>query len=459
MDKKLELKDYLEIILRRKWFFIIPFIVIIMVAAGYARWAPNIYKASTLILVEQPQLSTSYYQPTVAESSRPETMEDRLLTFEPQIMSRTFLETIVKEFDFLAEPKKNPSPGSVIQSLRKRITIQVAGTEAFNISFEDRDPVMAMKIVNRLTTLFIERNLQQREELSLETISFFDRELERLKNLLKEQERKVSEFRASHFGMLPEDLNLGVRGAAPADITEGDDLLMLYSLLRQLRLKYTDEHPEIVRLKAKIAEAGRERNNMKGTTTLEARSSRADAETQSGPEKNRLQVEQQLTELTRGYEVTKTEYQSLLNKRLQAELATSMERKQQGKRFQVLDEAKIPESPIRPNRLTILLIGLVSAMTAGVGLVTVIERLDTSFYEIDDLEAFTELPVIANISKITEKRTFYTMVAKFTKLPVIANISKITKKFFLMLEELSERILSLIASISSNIAKKKKGRN
>jgi len=59
-------------------------------------------------------------------------------------------------------------------------------------------------------------------------------------------------------------------------------------------------------------------------------------------------IEQQLKELTRGYTVTKKEYQSLLDKKLQAELAANMEREQKGEQFKILDPAKLPEKPYKP---------------------------------------------------------------------------------------------------------------
>jgi uncharacterized protein involved in exopolysaccharide biosynthesis len=433
MDKKLELLDYIEIILRRKWFFIIPFVIISLVVGAYAMWAPRIYQASTFILVEQQQreMPTTYYvQPTVTE-----TMQDQLRTIERQIMSTTFLETIVKEFNFLAEPGGKPSLESWIESLKNRIKVKVdtnSETQAavsFSISFEDRDPVMAMKIANRLTTLFIERNLQQREEVAQATITFLDGELERTHRLLREQERKVSEFRTSHLNMLSGDLSPGVGGTTPTSIADSDNLVMLYSLLRQLRLKYTDDHPEIVSLKAKIAEVETNKGKLGARASLDAQSRQGDAEI--------YQPDQQLKELTSAYEATQREYQSLLDKRLQAELAANMERKKKGQRFQVLDLARIPQKSFKPDFQKILLVWLLLAMGSGVGLVAVTERFDTSFYKIEDVEEFTKLPVLASI----------------------ANISAKGKTFYMILEELTEGILVVKASISRIIMKMKKRRN
>ena len=234
--------------------------------------------------------------------------------------------------------------------------------------------------------------------------------------------------------------------------------------MKRLRLKYTDEHPEIIRLKARIAEVESSTSNVGGTATADAANI-----TQLKAEDNRLlqdsikeyqrrvemtpKVDQQLRELTRGYEVTLSAYLSLLDKRLQAEMAASMESMQRGERFLILDEAKIPTSPFKPDRQKILLIGLMLAMASGVGLVAVMEYRDTSFYKIEDLERFAELPVIASISKMGEKKTLHEMLEQFTKSPVITSISKMTKNIYHMLKGTTEEIFSSIPKISKMMKK------
>ncbi len=418
MEKKLEIKDYLEIIWRRKWFFIIPFVVITIIAGAYFKWSPRIYEASTTLIVEHADLYRDYVVPTIIETGP----EERFKTLVQQITSRNFLEKIVEEFKLLDKQEQGTSLGSVIDSLKSRIKVRVTGEiviESFNITYEDQDPVMAMKITNQLADLFIERNQQQRENHALKAISFLDKELKRVQSRLNYQERMMTDFRALHFGMLPQSSQV-VTTTLPENLTESDDLVVLYSELRRLRLKYTDEHPEIIRLKAKIAELESKRESTSNagitpTTPIQA-------------EQNQLKVQQQWAELTLKYQTTQTELQSLLDKKHQAELAASMEQTESGYRIQILDEARIPEGPSKPNLQQIILAWLLLGLGAGVGLVAVKERFDTSFYKIEELEEFTELPVVANISKI-KKKTFYKILKKFTELPaVIASSFKMKDK-------------------------------
>ena len=481
MQETLDIKDYLQIALRRKWYFIVPFVLISMAAIAYALYAPNIYRASTLILVEPQKVPSSYVKATVTED-----IESQLRTITEQIMSRSYLEKIINEFDLYPEMRKKLPLQSVIERMRKCIDVRVRKGRVFTVSFEDQNPVIAMKVTNRLASLFIEGNLKVREERAEGTLVFLEKELERVRKLLKQQEKKVSEFRAEHLGVLPEQLEANLRtldrlqlqlqsnGEAlkaaeetrrmlqqqlsqmqtmpmitvdePTSgeevVSESSSLSELKAKLKKLRLRYTEKHPEVVRLKRLIAQMENEEksneaneegsNNEEGSketsaneeplwaSQIEAQLAQLDAElSQLKNERKRLKseikeyerrveitpkVEQQLKELSRGYEVTQKEYQSLLDKKLQAELAANMERKQKGERFKVLDQAKIPERPFKPNRQKIILFGVFLGMAIGGGLVGLVEYLDHSFYKIEDLEQFTSISVIACIPKIKTRK-------------------------------------------------------
>jgi polysaccharide chain length determinant protein (PEP-CTERM system associated) len=114
--------------------------------------------------------------------------------------------------------------------------------------------------------------------------------------------------------------------------------------------------------------------------------------------------EQELTLLTRDYDLMKTNYQSLLDKKIQAQLAENLERKQQGEQFKILDPARLPEKPIKPDRNKIFLIGGMLGLALGVGLTWFRESLDQSFHTVSDVESYLELPVLATIPNLKEER-------------------------------------------------------
>jgi polysaccharide chain length determinant protein (PEP-CTERM system associated) len=114
--------------------------------------------------------------------------------------------------------------------------------------------------------------------------------------------------------------------------------------------------------------------------------------------------EQEIALLTRDYDLLKSNYQSLMDKKIQAKMAGNLERKQQGEQFKILDPARIPEKPVKPDRNKILLIGGVIGLVAGLGLAWFRESMDQSFHAVSEVEDYLGIPVIATIPKLKEEK-------------------------------------------------------
>jgi uncharacterized protein involved in exopolysaccharide biosynthesis len=109
--------------------------------------------------------------------------------------------------------------------------------------------------------------------------------------------------------------------------------------------------------------------------------------------------------LTRDYDLLKANYQSLLDKNIQAKLAESLEIRQQGEQFKVLDPARLPEKPFRPDINKVLLVGALVGLMSGLGLTWLREFLDQSFHSEAELETYLKLPILATIPNLSEERT------------------------------------------------------
>jgi succinoglycan biosynthesis transport protein ExoP len=108
-------------------------------------------------------------------------------------------------------------------------------------------------------------------------------------------------------------------------------------------------------------------------------------------------VEKEYIELTRDYESAKFKYNEIMNKLMEAKVSQGMEESQRGERFTIVDPAQLPEKPYKPNRVAILLIGLVLAAGSGVGLAAVKENLDQSVKTREDLLRLTGARVLSTI--------------------------------------------------------------
>ena len=110
--------------------------------------------------------------------------------------------------------------------------------------------------------------------------------------------------------------------------------------------------------------------------------------------------EQEFKELSRDYESTRELYQSLLKRYEEAQLAESMEQRQKGEQFRVLDPALPHPEPAAPNRVRLLVIALVGSVSIAAAAVMLAEHVDTSFHTVDDLRAFSPVPVLVSIPLI-----------------------------------------------------------
>jgi polysaccharide biosynthesis transport protein len=232
---------------------------------------------------------------------------------------------------------------------------------------------------------------------------------------------------------VPKEVDPGVPAVAvPADATAAS-LAKAQQDLADLRRQYTDKHPDVVRLKAAIvelkrdlAEKGEEASAAPQRPALADASRRpepapalakADAEVaalkaqeqkllqqiaayqrrvESAPER-----EQELQQLSADFERARDLYASLLKRYEDAQLAESMEQSSRGERFRILDQAIPPRAPAAPARTQLLALGLLLACGMGVAAMFVAEQLDGSVHKVADLRAFTAVPVVVSIPRIT----------------------------------------------------------
>src|SRR5919198_5785238 len=112
----LELSDYLEILRRRKWTVLLGLLVGLLGAGLVFLIMPKVYRSSTLILIESQKVPTDYIKPVVVD-----TIEERLITIQQQILSRTLLQKIIEEYNLYADAVKSDPMEEVIDEMRRKI--------------------------------------------------------------------------------------------------------------------------------------------------------------------------------------------------------------------------------------------------------------------------------------------------------------------------------------------------
>ena len=455
---------YLNAIYRQPFMVLCAFVVGVLLTLWAVHTLPNIYRSTTLIMVEPQDVPDAFVRSTVTTR-----LEARLNALSQEVLSRTRLEAIINDFDMFKELRQNVLPREqVVEAMRRRITTQVfVADNAFRISYEDQDPAVAQQVTARLAGLYIDENLKIREEHVSGTTEFLENELEKMKHQIEAQDSRIQKFKQEHLGELPEqrESNLQALGglrvqlqtvSLALDAAKERKLLLsrqvsemravrsgpgqdraemaldprarlrdLQAQLAALRGRYTAEHPDVVSLQRQIEElraqlGGGEAAGAGGRDSflppeLSHGVQVADFEiTRLAAEKERIEKaiieyqqrientfsrEQELLNLTRDYAVTQKQYQTTLDKKLDAQLSQSLERRQKGERFRVLDPASLPELPVRPNRALLRWGGLGASLALALFLPILLAQLDTSFHVVDEL-AVCSLPVLAVVPQV-----------------------------------------------------------
>ena len=454
---------------RRKTLIACVFLVV-FILTGYAALVvlPNIYRSGSLILISPQKVPTSFVTSTVTRE-----LTERMQSIIQEILSRTQLEKIVREFDLYSDAK-GWNLDQRIEKLRKAIKVEYPRPNVLYLSYESISPAKAQQVTSRIVSLFIDQNQQIRQQEAVGTKSFINAEADRLRKELEEQETVVNRYKAAHRYELPDQLDANLRtveqlrrelegstqrlaalqerkGVLQRQLVESDifgaDLwgvssaatlearspdLQLQTKKRELDVllrRYSDKHPDVVRLKKEI-QAFEAEHNISIQENRAAASSAAGANplkqvlgtqiaditaeiqalhTQNERLRGQVAVMKErvdntpirtleLAKISRNYDITLRKFQDLLAKSLESELAENMEKKQKSEQFQILDPAYLPLTPVRPNRPLIIFIGLVVGLAVGFGLAFVWENLiDTSFKGDDDVRAYVTLPVLATI--------------------------------------------------------------
>lgn len=459
-----------NIAIKHRWYLIASFCISMIVGMYFAITLPKMYESSTLILVQPQRVPESYVQSIVNTD-----ISDRINSLSNQILSRTNLERLIEDLKLFNGPEyEKMFMEDRVELLRRRVEVEVMTSrrqaDAFTISYRGKEPEKVMTVVNTLASYFIDQNLKMRENQAIGTSVFLEDELTARRIRLEKVEESLKEYRKTYMGELPEQLEsnlrildrlqeqLGVqqqrlseakihlaslqsmsadnsiigRGRTSQDTAQQPaGLDSLHSQLTEMKTRYTERHPDIIRLKEQIAEleAALDRNSddfhqvainrmspeqrtelVEVTREIETlqndiRNTKEDIKIYTKRIENTPKREQELLSLRRDYQNIQSSYDSLLERKLESEIAVNMERKQKGEQFKILDPAQVSVKPVEPDmrKLFLLFIGL--GLGAGGGIVFLLEFLNASFKGPDEVEKELNLPVLGTIPHIIKPST------------------------------------------------------
>lgn len=290
------LQDYFAVLKKRKVSIILIGISVFVISAAVAFLLPPAYTSSATILIEQQEIPPELVMSTVTSYA-----SERIRTIEAQVMSRLNLLKIVDKFNLYKSKRKFETSEEIVERMRKDAQLRVisAGvvdprsgrpseaTIAFSLSYTGESPATVQRVASELSSLYLNENLRSRTSKAEETSSFFDEEAKRLGELISDLEQQLANFKEKNANLLPElqQLNIQILQRTEKDISSAEVQLQnlkerkiyLQSQLTQIepsnplvqgagmqlaireaeyasaRSRYSEDHPDLQRLKNEIA--------------------------------------------------------------------------------------------------------------------------------------------------------------------------------------------------------------
>jgi protein tyrosine kinase modulator len=258
-----------------------------------------------------------------------------------------------------------------------------------------------------------------------------------------EQQRIYLESMRTEYQAMQESHGGANGNAVPSPIAVADAAIRdLQKQLTDLEAKYTSRHPDVDKVRDQIAGWEQSRKLLEqnpdsapsaeaSAVTIPSTETPAVAEVESRLKATQAEIEnyqseakhlrermadlqsrlnltplreQQLAEVNRNYENSRQNYQSLLQKKLQSELATNLEKRQQGEQFRIIDPPNLPLKPTEPNRLEILTIGWALGLCLGLGVTALLETTDETVHNERNLLESVQVPVLVHVPLLKSHR-------------------------------------------------------
>jgi polysaccharide chain length determinant protein (PEP-CTERM system associated) len=456
------LVDYFGVI-RRRWIYLATVLPAAILIAVYLAFAlPPMYRSSGTILLEEASVPQDLVRTTVTTYA-----EQQIELVQRRVMTLDSLTALVEDFDPYPDndelndrAKARMISRNIAVEKVDPITLEpLLRSSAFSIHYYNPDPDIAVTIANKLVELFLDYNRATRTERAAETYRFLQEQALLVENRVLELEQRLAEFKSRYGDAIPEAqarnwatldrtqrdldllqrqirvaeerkalLELQLSEVSPSLFQEGGswqaELAQLQAELAEAQKRYTDDHPDVRRLRRSIAALSERASALPESqrvvqpdnpeylrlvsqleTTqeeLEALYVSANrARRQIDQYESRLvmapEVERDYRQLSRDHEIAQNQYRDIQNKLGEAALAQTLETEDQGGRFSLIRSPRRPSAPDSPNRVGIILLGVVLGAALSAGLIALKESIDPSIRSTRDLIEITSIKPIGTI--------------------------------------------------------------
>jgi polysaccharide chain length determinant protein (PEP-CTERM system associated) len=475
MDQVLQqILGYAKAAWRRRWWGVVMAWLVCIVGWTWVMMIPDRYEASARVYVD----TQSLLKPLLLGLTVQPNVDQQIKLMTRQLVSRPTLEKVARMTDLDVRAKTPEQTEAMLNGLASKIAIADAGREnLYTISYQDPNADLAKKVVQSLLTIFVETSLGKTRQDISSSARFIEEQLQQYQQKLTDAENALTEFKRKNIGMMPgqggdyyaklsetagllrqaqldqqeatnrrnqlrrqledEEPELNAAAAAVSTHSEIDARIQaLEKQMDQLRLQYTDLHPDIQSTKRLIEKleaqkkidlaggkadpAGAKIQNpvyqqltiaiAEADATVSALGARvAEYQRRYNDLRNASnmipQVEQEYTQLMRNYDVYRQNYDALLKRRESVTMSGEVESKTDTVDFRVIDPPFVPSHPAFPNRPLLLSLVTLGGLVAGIAVAFLLSQLRRTVTDRRVLRELTGLPLLGAVARVETDET------------------------------------------------------
>ena len=432
-------KRYLRLVSKKKYLFVILALLIMTGVVVTSYLLPERYEAKCTVFIEKSVISDLVRGIAISPS-----FEDKIRVLAYAMKSRTLLVKVLNDLDLNVNSQNNGQLEKMVREFQENTDVRLKDKEGlFTITFNSENPRIARDYVNALVRRYIEENITSKREESYGATNFLGEQITTIKAKLEEAETKVNNYKRENGSTLAQDEGalLAAIGDAQQKIDEitikrhqleslqgltrkndplKGKLAALQKKQQELGLVYTDNHPEMVDTKNEIAavkqlikSGGSARSEYVDTSSLEMERISMELSSLRAAESNQRRfiaakqallrsipaAKTGLEELEREKNSQKSLYEQLMVRHGQSEVAKQMEVQDKATTFRIVDPAVLPTKPYSPQRIRIILLGIVGGVVASFAFLLLLDQLDNSVRNVESLKSLG-IPVLAVVPTI-----------------------------------------------------------
>lgn len=446
---------------KRRYVFLLVASLVMLFAVIGSYFLPKKYRADSTVFVEENMIKNLVKGMAITTE-----MSDRIKVIRYTLLSRGLINQVLKDIDVDLSIKNERQLQDLISGLQERTKITIRDGNLFIISITDENASFAQQYINKLVSKYVEENISAKRDETYGANRFIDEQLVLFKGKLDKAEDAIIGYRKEHgifstsdeSGMLTDikgyereieniELTLNTMQARVKQLREQlnsvtpmisllnekqteNHLTQLQQKVGQLLVTYTKDYPEVLKLRAEIealenrGENGDSSHESTMTTVnpifqeLQQKIFDSQAEmsalaarraklsefrvTREVDLQNVPETKKKLAVLIQERDSYKNIYEQLLLRLGQSEVSKQMELGDKTTTFRIVDPAVFPKRPESPDMVKMLLLAILAGFGAGVGVVLLLEKLDGSVQDINQVRELG-LVVLVTIPRINDE--------------------------------------------------------